>query len=356
MGGLAVYIGILCGLAMACCFTSLLTLVPIIIGTGIMLYLGVLDDTISLTPTTRIICEIAIILTLIYGSNTCIDNLHGLWGIHQFSWNIAVPLTVFAGVGIINAINMIDGVNGLSSGLSFTCYLLFGTTFLYLNNLPNACLAFVVAAALIPFIGHNVFGKTSRMFIGDAGTMMMGVILTWFVIKILSTDIVDGSLVGPYCNLVSTTIAILIVPIADTLRVMALRIYHGRSPFSPDKTHLHHAFIACGFSHIATSLCEILIGIIAFTIGYLSHYYLHLTPTQQLYLVILEGILLVWCPYIILSHCKNNPLVKTISAHTHYYRRGWWIRFQNYLDRPEFYTDDDTPTSLLSKLERKFRN
>lgn len=356
MGGLAVYIGILAGLSIACCMTSVISvLVPIIIGAGLMLYLGVLDDTICLKPTSRLIMETVAVLVLIYGSHSCIDDLHGLWDINEISWNIAVPLTVFAGVGIINAINMIDGINGLSSGLCIMCSILFGITFIRTGNMPNAILSFIMAASLVSFFLHNVFGKTSRMFIGDAGTMMMGIMLTWFVIQTLASNPVFEARCSSFCNLVAMTVSILIVPIADTLRVMTLRMCHGKSPFSPDKTHLHHAFIACGFSHIATSFAEVSICLVTFFISYWTHHFLHLSPTIQLYVVIFLGVVLVWCPYTLLTRCKDNKYIRGIASHTQYQRKGWWLHLQHWLDSPEMEEEIDNQ-NLIAKIDRKFRN
>ena len=149
----------------------------------VMLYTGALDDIIGLAPKTRFIIEILVILGMILSTGICIDSLHGLWGVDDFSWWIGVPLTVVAGVGIINAINMVDGVNGLSSGLCITYCVLFGTLFVVIGDIPNAVLAFVMGGALVPFFIHNVFGDRSRMFIGDAGTMVMGIMMLLVLFK-----------------------------------------------------------------------------------------------------------------------------------------------------------------------------
>ena len=90
--------------------TDLTLIFPIVMMMAVMLYIGALDDLTGLSPIFRIVMEIFAVLVLIYGSGMCIDNFNGLWGIYQIPWTIAVPLTVFAGVGIINSINMIDGI------------------------------------------------------------------------------------------------------------------------------------------------------------------------------------------------------------------------------------------------------
>lgn len=207
---------------------------------SMMLYVGAMEDILGLTPKSRFVIEIATILCLIFSSGMCIDTFRGMWGIDAFLWRLAVPLTVFAGVGIINAINMIDGVNGLSSGLCISCCILFGAAFIKAHDIHNAILAFTMVGVLIPFFIHNVFGLKSRMFIGDAGTMVMGILMTWFLICLLSS----ASTISYYettegVNMIAISLAILSVPVFDTLCVMTIRITHKKSPFKPDKTHLH---------------------------------------------------------------------------------------------------------------------
>ncbi len=346
MGGIAVFIGvvsgILTGLAIQHSAAIPITprLLPIVCGMVIMLYTGAMDDIIGLTPQSRIVIEILTMLGLIFGSGNCIDTFHGMWGINNFSWWLAVPLSVFAGVGIINAINMIDGVNGLSSGLCITCCIFFGTEFIKANDLPNTVLAFSMAAALFPFMVHNVFGLRSRMFIGDAGTMVMGILVSWFVMCTLSHDTpvryyADASGV----NLIALSLAILSVPVFDTLRVMSMRIAHGKSPFHPDKTHLHHVFVGIGISHSITSLSEILIDMLVVLIWGLSVVF-GASVEWQLYIVILSAVIFVWGTYAFLRYqlmhdTKFLHELTSWSIKTHLGRTEWWQRLTSLLDAPE---------------------
>lgn len=242
-GGLAVYFGLLAGMFVAAVYSHLfgpedlhICLFPVFTAMSIMLYVGAMDDIIGLSPTSRFIIEIGTILCLVFSSGMCIDNFRGLWGIGEFSWWIAVPLTVIAGVGIINAVNMIDGVNGLSSGLCFTCCILFGLAFIKAQDASNAMLAFTMAGAIVPFYIHNVFGSKSRMFIGDAGTMVWGVLITWFVICLISKENLTPYFVNiKRINMIAFTLSVLAVPIFDTLRVMTMRMYHKRVRFIPTR-------------------------------------------------------------------------------------------------------------------------
>lgn len=344
-GGIAVFFGILsaillCDAAFKILFgLSINMLLPVISAMGIMLYIGSLDDTLGLTAKTRIIIETMAILILIYASGMCVDSFHGMWGIYDFKWWLAVPLTLITGVGIINAINMIDGVNGLSSGICIVSSLVFGAIFIQFGDIANASLSFIVASSLIPFFVHNVFGQKSKMFIGDAGTMVMGTVMTWFVINVLNNDsITSGYLFNTKINHIALVLAILTVPVFDTLRVMSLRTIRKKNPFCPDKTHLHHKYIDVGVSHFITAMSEIAIGIVVFCIWLVSLYF-GAGIELQLYVVIISSLIFVWGTYFLIDyHAKNQTnffhFLKTFSRKTHLWHSDWWKKFSNKIDAP----------------------
>lgn len=344
-GGIAVFFGTI--LALLLCNTvlsityglSINILFPIIVSMGVMMYIGTVDDFLGLTAKTRIIIEALIILILVYTTGTCIDSFHGTWGIYSFSWWLAVPLTLITGIGIINAINMIDGVNGLSSSICIVSSVIFGAVFIQCRDITNAILSFIVASSLIPFFVYNVFGQKSKMFLGDAGTMVMGLVMTWFVINFLNNDAISsGYLLNTKINPVALVLAILIVPVADTLRVITLRIIRKKNPFRPDNSHLHHKLISVGLSHFITTVAEIVIGIVVLCIWLLSLYF-GAGLELQLYVVLISSILFVWGTYFFIDyHEKNNTrffyFIKKNSIKTHLGRKNWWKKITEKLDAP----------------------
>lgn len=343
-GGLAVYFGLLSGLLAGVavsniCGTSFsFELFPVVCSMSILLFIGALDDILVLTPSKRLIAEILTIIGLVFSSGICIDTFMGMWTIGDFSWWVAVPLTLFAGVGIVNAINMIDGVNGLSSGLCITCCIIFGCLFVTVGDWANAVLAFTCAGALAPFFIHNVFGLKSRMFIGDAGTMAMGILMLWFTMSVLNRESAQDYLQFEGVNFIAFCLAVLSVPVFDTLRVMSLRILNGRSPFKPDKTHLHHIFVRFGFSHFVTAMSEVLIMLVIVAIWIVS--VVIGTPIDcQLYTVILSSVALVWGTYFFLDYHEKHQTVllkriAAVSIRTHLGRTEWWQHITAWLDAP----------------------
>lgn len=340
LGGVAVFFGLLAGLMTAAVLLDdFYGLLPVMLAATILLYIGTIDDILDLSPALRFVIECVVMLGLIYSSDKCVDSLHGMWGIDTFSPWVGVPLTVFAGVGIINAFNMVDGVNGLSSSLCILVSTLLGTIFYKSGDPVNAALAYCFAAALVPFFMHNVFGNKSRMFIGDGGTMVMGVLVSWFVIQIMSHDGLAAVKMETetHLNMAAALLAVASVPVFDTLRVMTMRVLHGTSPFRPDKTHLHHAFIALGISHSITTLCELLLDVLVVGAWYLC-YKLGGGLDAQMGVTIVAAVLLVMGAYALLHYTavhdsKTRDKMEQFSVRTHLGSTRWWQTLTKWLDR-----------------------
>lgn len=337
LGGVAVFWGMVVAMTITRLTFDTNSLFAIMGVMTIMLYTGTMDDILSLTPTTRFFIEILVVLLLIYINNYSLNDFHGLWGIDQIPEWIAVPLTVFACVGIINAINLIDGVNGLSSGYCIIASMTFGGAFIITDDKDAASLAILLIGALIPFFCHNVFGKKSRMYIGDGGTLLMGTVISSFVIGALNVNSPLAAKVSPDFGLIPFTLAILVIPVFDCLRVMLARILRGTSPFYPDRTHLHHLLFDLGFSHVGTTGTELLANIMVIGLWYMS-YKLGASVEMQLYIVVALGVALtfVFYPWA-RKQIKNNTSVyrflNRIGQKTHVSHSFAFEKFRAYLDQ-----------------------
>ena len=336
LGGLNVVFGILTGVMSFNLFGNFYDMFPVFSAVIIILIVGMMDDMISLSPKVRFVVEILLILYLILTMDSHINAFGGLWGIDTIPSYVSIPLTIFACVGIINAVNLIDGVDGYSSGYSIVSCILFGSMFYMLGNIRMVVLAGIVLASLLPFFLHNVFGKHSKMFIGDAGTLSLGVIFSTFVISILSSN--QGEVtIDPNMGLVPFTLAVMCVPIFDTLRVMSTRILKGNSPFQPDKTHLHHLFIELGYSHIGTTLSIIGINLFVVLCWFLAYKY-GASIDVQLYIVIGLGFVATFGFYsYIQSHIQRQSalyhVLNRFAKKTHVQRKGFWLFTQEWADR-----------------------
>lgn len=305
LGGLVVFIGAMVGSLCYWFKHDCSTLIPVQVAMLLMLMLGGWDDKKKLSPTLRFVLEIAIVVVLIIVNDYPINDFHGLWGINEISPWIAWPLTIIGCVGIINAINMIDGIDGLSSGICIMAFGFYGLLFFYSHDFEHVAMAMAIIGGLIPFFILNVFGKRSKMFIGDAGTMMLGIALCDMVMSILTHGSMCAQKADPtkFC-LIAFTLAVLAIPVFDTVRVMFGRISRGESPFNPDKTHLHHAFIDYGFHHLETSLMEIILNMMIVGFWWVI-YKSFLSEQWQLYGVIVASVLVCFGLFWMLGRRKR---------------------------------------------------
>lgn len=217
-----------------------------IISAIIILYLvGMADDLIGLKYRAKFIAQIFSSVLIIAGG-IYIDNLHGFLWINSLNIGIAIVLSILLTVFITNAINLIDGIDGLASGLSSIACAFYGYYFYVTHLHLYSMLAFATLGSLIPFFYYNVFGnaqKHSKIFMGDTGALTIGLILSVLSIRICQID-------EPVCNVnpAIAAFAPLLIPCFDVVRVYLHRIRSHRNPFLPDKTHIHHKLLALGMS------------------------------------------------------------------------------------------------------------
>lgn len=337
MGGLAVFFGIVAGL----CSSQIAFFSPgvfvLMAAMTIMLYTGTIDDILDLTPRTRFIIEIVVVAFIMLVNNSGINHFWGLWGINFIPAWIAGLLTIFAAVGIINAINLIDGVNGLSSGFCFMASVMFAIMLYISGNTHMTILAVTAAGAIIPFFLHNVFGNTTKMFIGDGGTLVIGTMMSMFVVSILKGSSLSASLANDGMGLIPFTLAVLAVPVFDTLRVMSMRILRKQSPFHPDKTHLHHLFIELGFSHIGTTVSILTLNFLII-VAWFASYKMGASVDTQLYIVLTLSILITFVFYkfakVQIKHnTKALRFLQSIASMLQIEKKGIWAWAQRLIDK-----------------------
>ncbi len=229
---------------------------------------GILDDLVSLKPTTKFFVQI-ITASLLPFAGLYVNNLYGLFGIYEIPNYVGVPLTIFIIVFIDNAINLIDGIDGLASGLSLLALCGFLVYFIHYEVFINTYCILIAAlmGALVAYSYFNLFGKTennTKIFMGDSGSLSLGYILGFLAIKCA----MDNTLVWPYHhNGIIVPITLLFVPTADVVRVSLHRLIHNQPLFSADKNHIHHKLMRTGLTQhqtlafiIIMALCYILLN------------------------------------------------------------------------------------------------
>ncbi|MDI9864532.1 MraY family glycosyltransferase [Flectobacillus sp. DC10W] len=219
----------------------------------ILFFLGVKDDILVLSPKKKMYVQIAASALVVVFGDVRLENLFGIFGIDEIPYILSLPLTVFVFIALINAINLIDGIDGLAGGIGMICGGLFGLWF-YLNGyFALACLASSMAGSLLGFLRFN-YSKTSKIFMGDTGSLIVGFLLTMFAIKFVQLNIAYRFDPNALFSAPILAIVVLIVPIFDTLRVFIVRLKDKKSPFVGDRNHLHHILIDSGMTHLQASV------------------------------------------------------------------------------------------------------
>lgn len=259
MGGTAVFIGFLAAVIVFLFFHPSEWAIKFVALLMAMYAIGVWDDVKDVSAEFRFLLELLIVWLVILLLGVQINDFHGFLGINELPEAVSVPFSLIAGVGIINAVNMIDGVDGYCSTYGMMACSVFAIVFWKAGSTLLLALSLITIGALLPFFFHNVFGKTSKMFLGDGGSLMLGMLLSFFTFVTLTAGApVSAAFEGTGISLPALCLAVLAVPVFDTLKVMTIRLYRRQSPFHPDKNHLHHLYIEMNYSHMSTSAIIVL--------------------------------------------------------------------------------------------------
>jgi len=250
LGGLGIFGGFILAL-LICAPTGSSELQYFIASAIVIFFLGIKDDILVLSAAKKFIGQLGAAGIIIKFGGVQITNMHGFLGITELPGIVSVIFTLFTIIVIINSFNLIDGVDGLAGCLGLLTALVFGSYFSYIGQVTYAVMAFSLAGSLIGFLIYNF--SPAKIFMGDTGSLLIGLINSILVIKFINIA-GNESLKLPLEAAPALGMAVLIVPLLDTLRVFSLRILDRRSPFTPDRTHVHHFLLDLGFSHQQVTL------------------------------------------------------------------------------------------------------
>jgi UDP-GlcNAc:undecaprenyl-phosphate GlcNAc-1-phosphate transferase len=224
----------------------------------ILFFTGIKDDILMIDPRKKLLAQIIAAGIISVLGDIRISNLHNFLGMGEISYLASIVLTILVVVFIINGFNLIDGIDGLASGVGIVAALFFGSWFLLAHFTSYSTMSFALAGSLLAFFIFNVFGKENKIFLGDTGSLITGLIVSVLTIRFLEYDLqVTGKmhLESPP----AIAFGVLIVPLFDTLRIIFIRVKQGKSPFSADRQHVHHRLLQLGNSHLRATM--IILGI-----------------------------------------------------------------------------------------------
>ena len=244
MGGIAVCIS----MAVACTlwyhFTPNLFTFSFFFSMTALFGIGILDDVKDIPAYYKFLLQLGVAL-LVTVAGVRITSFNGLLGIYELPLTAQYLFTIVAIAGITNAFNLIDGIDGLAAGLGFMSLAVLAVSLTLSNNANEALVAFALAGGLLGFLYYNY--NPARIFMGDTGSLVLGFVVAVLCIRLMQLNIGRPHAFVPHAPVFA--LSIVLIPVFDTLRVFSLRIHKGQSPFSADKTHIHHLLTNNGWSH-----------------------------------------------------------------------------------------------------------
>ncbi len=240
-GGIAIFAGMMVSLLFWFKFNNHPSIIIFFLSMILLFGVGIMDDLKDLAARYKLVIEVGV-ASLLAVSGIRITSFGGLFGINELHIMAQYIITVVTIVGITNAFNLIDGIDGLAGGLGFMSLVTLGIFLTISKDLNSAMIAFALAGALLGFLYFNF--NPARIFMGDTGSLVLG-----FIIAVLCVQLMKINSTPVIPNIYVFTLGIVMIPVFDTLRVFGTRIWKGRSPFSADKTHIHHLITNKGFTH-----------------------------------------------------------------------------------------------------------
>lgn len=276
----------------------------------VLLYVGVMDDIVVMRAYKKLVAQIVVSLMIVIGSDIRIRSLFGLFGINEINYFISVVVTIITFIILINAFNLIDGIDGLAGGYSLVCSALFGISYYRLGeyNYPLVILSVIIIGSVLAFLYYNLSNfRAVKIFMGDTGSMLLGFLLAFTCICFIDIFIDKDLTNVPSYHLKSApviAVAILILPIVDTLNVIIVRLWNKKSPFVADKNHIHHKLLKLDLSHKRSSFYIISYYLFIVAVAY----FLRHTNVNLLLVIILSlGFLGAYLPDFIFV-LKNKQL------------------------------------------------
>ena len=296
-GGIAIFTGIIFSLLF---WADIENIQYLLVSILIIFFVGVIDDLLVLSPFKKIVGQIIATLITILFHDMQIDSMHGVLGISEtLSPWLSIPFTIFVVIVITNGFNLIDGVDGLAGGIGVISSFSFGVIALLMGQSDMAIVAFTLMGALLAFLKYNLY--PAKIFMGDTGSLVVGLILSILAINIIRYGLVAETIKLPNKGPL-LAIAILAIPLFDSLKVFVVRVFKRKHPLSPGREHIHHTLLDLGFGHKKTSF---ILYFSAISIIVFSYFLLDVNVNIGIAILALISFILLYIPfYLLKGHSK----------------------------------------------------
>jgi len=263
MGGIASCAGMMMGCILWFHFTRDNFIISLFFSIGVLFVIGVMDDLKNLSARYKLGIQIAVAFLIAF-SGVRITSFNGLFGIYDLPVSAQYTFTILAISGITNAFNLIDGIDGLAGGLGFMSLVMLGLFLTLSGDVNIAVIAFALGGGLLGFLYYNF--NPARIFMGDTGSLVLGFVASVLTVRLIQLNTGHHVQILPHVPVFA--MSIVAIPVFDTLRVFSLRIWFGKSPFSPDKNHIHHLLTNNGWSHSTAAKMICGVHAIVLVLGY----------------------------------------------------------------------------------------
>lgn len=264
LGGLAIFAGMIFSLTFWSTQKDIVELQYIISSIIILFFIGMKDDLFNLVAYKKLAGQLIAAFILVHWAGIRITSFFGIFGIHELGLIESYTFSIFTMVVITNSFNLIDGIDCLAGSVGILAASIFGAWFFSADQTQYVVLSMSLIGSLVAFLYYN---KTpAKIFMGDTGSLMVGIVLSILTIKFIEMNrVMPLTAFNKIKGVPVMALGILVIPLFDTLRVFVIRISQGKSPFSPDRNHLHHLLLDLGFTHIKATVA--LIGFNIFAIA-----------------------------------------------------------------------------------------
>jgi len=250
-GGVAIFLGFVISFLMWDTYVDFLQIKYILISLVLLFSAGLKDDLIGLSVDKKFFIQLGIGFLIAFGGIR-LTGFHGVFGIEEIPIVFQYLFTIVVVVGITNAYNLIDGIDGLAGGIGLIAALTLGSFLYLMGDVLFALMSFTLAGSLIAFLCFNF--QPAKIFMGDTGSLILGFLLSVLAIRFIEFNYSPANSFVVMESAPAFAMSILFIPIFDTLRVFTVRILKGQSPFRPDQRHIHHILLSIGMTHAKAAI------------------------------------------------------------------------------------------------------
>ena len=273
-------------------------------GILIIFFIGLKDDILVIDPYKKLLGQVAAAGLIVFLGDIYFTDLHGFLGIHQINPVIGSILTIFVVIVITNSFNLIDGIDGLAAGIGILTSLVLGVWFYYIGQYQLAIISVSITGAYLGFFLFNISKGENKIFMGDTGSLILGFGLAYLIVHFNELNLVEQKM--NIASAPAVSFGILIVPLFDTLRVFLIRVLRGKSPFDPDKQHVHHRLL-----HLFDSHRKTMITILTFNLAFmvLVFFLQNLTILELMIVEVFLAGTLSYLPVMLIKRKEKRPIL-----------------------------------------------